>query len=113
MDSFPSNEKYLSQIPALQLLVNLGFEYLTPAQALAARGGKASNVILEEILRAQLKQVNRIHYKGGTYRFSEENIQSAIQRLKRAGLLEIVHAGGLGRGLSIYRLRMPPAAMCN
>ncbi|MBI3796404.1 MAG: type I restriction endonuclease subunit R [Deltaproteobacteria bacterium] len=82
MDSFLSNEKYLSQIPALQLLVNLGFEYLTPAQALAARGGKASNVLLEEILRAQLKHFNRIHYKGGTYRFSEENIQSAIQRLK-------------------------------
>ncbi|MGE0822472.1 MAG: type I restriction endonuclease subunit R [Candidatus Binatia bacterium] len=82
MESFPSNEKYLSQIPALQLLVNLGFEYLTPAQALAARGGKASNVVLEEILRAQLKHFNRINYKGGTYRFSEENIQSAIQRLK-------------------------------
>lgn len=82
MDSFPSNEKYLSQIPALQLLVNLGFEYLTPTQALAAHGGKASNVLLEEILRIQLKHFNRIHYKNGTYRFSEENIQSAIQRLK-------------------------------
>lgn len=82
MDSFRFDEKYLSQIPALQVLVNLGFEYLTPAEALAARGGRAGNVLLEEILREQLKKLNRIQHKGATWLFSEENIQSAIQRLK-------------------------------
>ena len=35
MDSFRFNEKHLSQIPALQVLVNLGYPYLTPAEALA------------------------------------------------------------------------------
>ena len=34
MDSFRFDEKYLSQIPALQVLVNLGYQYLTPAEAL-------------------------------------------------------------------------------
>ena len=82
MDSFRFDEKYLSQIPALQVLVNLGYQYLTPAEALAARGGKAGNVLLEETLREQLKKLNRIQHKGGAYLFSEENIQSAIQRLK-------------------------------
>ena len=81
-DSFQFNEKYLSQIPALQLLLNLGFEYLTPAEALAGRGGRQGNVLLEEILRGQLKKLNRIQYKGGSYLFSEENVQTAIQRLK-------------------------------
>ena len=91
MDSFRFDEKYLSQIPALQVLVNLGYQYLTPAEALAARGGKAGNVLLEEILREQLKKLNRIQHKGGAYLFSEENIQSAIQRLKNVkydGLLK-------------------------
>jgi len=91
MDSFRFDEKYLSQIPALQVLVNLGFQYLTPAEALAARGGKAGHVLLEEILRDQLKKLNRIQHKGGSYLFSEENIQSAIQRLKNVkydGLLK-------------------------
>jgi type I restriction enzyme, R subunit len=41
MDSFRFDEKYLSQIPALQVLVNLGYQYLMPAEALAARGGAA------------------------------------------------------------------------
>lgn len=79
---FRFNEKYLSQIPALQQLINLGFEYLPPEQALRERQGKSGNVLLEGILTAQLKQINRIHYKGKEYRFSEENIQSAIQKLK-------------------------------
>ena len=89
--SFRFDEKYLSQIPVLQVLVNLGYQYLTPAEALPARGGKAGNVLLEEILREQLKKLNRIQHKGGSYLFSEENIQSAIQRLKNVkydGLLK-------------------------
>lgn len=91
MESFRIDEKCLSQIPALQVLVNLGYQYLTPAEAFTARGAKVANVLLEEILREQLKKMNRIQHKGGTYRFSEENIQSAIQRLKNVkydGLLK-------------------------
>ena len=82
ISGFRINEKYLSQIPALQQLINLGFQYLTPRQALSERGGKASNVLLEGILRKQLKAINRIQFKGNEFHFSEENIQSAIQKLK-------------------------------
>ena len=81
-NSFRFSEKYLSQIPALQQLINLGFKYLTPEQAKAERQGKIGNVLLEEILRSQLKAINRIQYRGQEYLFSEENIQSAIQKLK-------------------------------
>lgn len=82
MNTFRFNEKYLSQIPALQLLINLGYEYLTPDKVPAERQGKTGNVLLEGILRNQLKQINRINYKGREYLFSEENIQTAIQALK-------------------------------
>ena len=82
MSIFPFSEKYLSQIPALQQLINLGYQYLSPTQAMTDRGDRASNVLLENILRDQLKKINRIRYKGGEYLFSEENIQSAIEKLK-------------------------------
>lgn len=88
---FHFNEKYLSQIPALQVLINLDYTYFSPEQALAARGGKTSQVLLESVLRERLKQNNRIQYKGQSYLFSEENIQTAIQRLKNVkydGLLK-------------------------
>lgn len=76
------SEEYLSQIPALLLLINLGYEYVPPNQALRLRGGRLSSVILDEVLREQLKRINRITYKGGEYLFSEENVQTAIQELK-------------------------------
>lgn len=82
MEGFRFNEKYLSQIPALQLLMGLGYRYLSSAEALAQRQGKAGNVLLENILREQLKQINRIQHKGRDFLFSEENIQGAIQKLK-------------------------------
>lgn len=80
--AFHYDEKYLSQIPALQVLVQLGYQYLGPHEVQAARGNRNSNLLLEEILRDQLKRINRIQHKGGSYLFSEENIQTAIQRLK-------------------------------
>lgn len=99
MDSFRFNEKHLSQIPALQLLANLGYRYLTPEQVLAIRGGRLSNVLLEEVLRDSLKRINRIQHKGGDYLFSEENLQSAIQRLKN-----VKYDGLLKTNESVYDL---------
>lgn len=99
MSNFQINEKHLSQIPALQLLIGLGFEFLTPAEALRERQDRTSNVLLESILRNQLKEVNRIRYKGGEYLFSEENVQSAIQKLKN-----IKYDGLLKTNEAIYDL---------
>ena len=99
MCDFATNEKLTSQIPALQLLINLGFEYLTPTEALNERQGRHSNVLLENILRSQLKELNRIRYKGSEYLFSEENVQSAIQKLKN-----IKYDGLLKTNEAIYDL---------
>jgi len=99
MGDFQINEKHLSQIPALQLLISLGFEFLTPAEALRERQDRTSNVLLESILRNQLKEINRIRYKGSEYLFSEENVQSAIQKLKN-----IKYDGLLKTNEAIYDL---------
>lgn len=106
LSGFRFNEKYLSQIPALQQLINMGFEYLTPAQALSMRLGKTSNVLLENVLREQLKKINRINYKGDDYLFSEENIQSAIEKLKNVN-----YDGLLKTNESIYDLLTLGTAM--
>jgi len=68
--SFPPNsEKHLSQIPALQVLMNLGFTYLPPSEALAARGGKVGNVLLEGILwEIQRKSKDRLRVSDKTTR---------------------------------------------
>lgn len=75
-------EDHVSQIPAIQLLVNMGYEYLPPSKALELRGDKTSHVILDDILREQLKNINKIHKKGKDYEFSDANINSAIVAIK-------------------------------
>ncbi len=83
MSSLPdTREELISQIPALQLLINLGWEYLTPAEALDARGGKTASVFLDRVLEDQLRAINRIEFRGHTEPFSEGNIATAIRRLK-------------------------------
>ena len=86
LDSVPIMISYLeeliSQIPALQLLINLGYQYLTPDDALSIRGGKYRNVLLEDVLLNWLREHNRIHYKGQTLPFSEINLQQALRQLK-------------------------------
>jgi type I restriction enzyme R subunit len=106
MHEFETNEKHLSQIPALKLLLSMGFEYITPAEALDERLGRTSNVLLENILRNQLKIINRIRYKGNEYLFSEENIQSAIQKLKN-----IKYDGLLRTNEAVYDLLTLGTAM--
>ena len=51
-------EDHISQIPALQLLQNLGYTYLTPDEILKERQDKLSNVILEDILEQQLMKIS-------------------------------------------------------
>jgi type I restriction enzyme R subunit len=75
-------EELISQIPALQLLINLGYQYLTPDEALSLRGGKYRNVLLEDVVIQWLREHNHIHYKGQTLPFSEVNLQQALRHLK-------------------------------
>ena len=74
-------ESISSQIPALQLLVTLGWHYLSPAEALKLRNGRTENTILTGILDPWLRQHNHIQAKGQTLPFNHSNIAEALNRL--------------------------------
>ena len=87
MPSTPSfREELISQIPALQLLINLGYTYLSPDQVNAARGGRLGNVLLDDVLEQQLRKLNQITWRGRTVPWSDANIQQAMLRLKNEPL---------------------------
>ncbi len=94
METPSFKEDHISQIPALQLLQNLGYQYLTPEEALQFRGNKTSNVLLEDILRKQLKEINSIQVSASkTSIFSNENIERGILALKDLPMNEgYIHA---------------------
>jgi type I restriction enzyme R subunit len=74
-------EDIVSHLPALHLLQHLGYEYLTPTEALALRGGKRSRVVLEAVLLEQLKKLNQITYKGAKFDFTDANLRAAVDAL--------------------------------
>jgi len=81
--STPSfREDYISQLPALKFLMNLGWQYLTPDEALLARNSRVSGVLLENILKDQLQKINTIEYKQKDFEFNETNISNAIVALR-------------------------------
>ena len=89
METPSFKEDHISQIPALQMLVNLGYTYLSPAEADRQRGGKTTNVLLEDVLRKQLKEINSIRVSATkTSIFTDENIERGILALKNLPMNE-------------------------
>ncbi|NKE74477.1 type I restriction endonuclease subunit R [Ochrobactrum intermedium] len=80
--TFDAAEKHQSQIPALQLLVALGFTPLSQAEAVRLRGGRLRNVVLDDVLADQLLKINSFTYRGRDYPFDLEDAHEAIRRLK-------------------------------
>jgi len=103
-DFIPSHyEEITSQIPALHLLMHLGYEYLLPSEANQLRGGKKDQVILSHILR-QFLQKQTFSRLGKSYPFSDKSIEEAIEALLKVedvGLIQtnenIWHSLRLGK----------------
>lgn len=76
-----ASEDAASQIPALDLLRQLGWEYLSPDEVDRQRGGRRSEVVLTGILRTQLAAMNAFEYRGQRHAFGEGAIQDAVAEL--------------------------------
>ncbi len=101
METPSFKEDHISQIPALQMLQKLGYQYLSPEEALQLRGGKTSNVLLDGILRKQLKEINSIQVSTHkTSIFSDDNIERGILALKNLPMNE----GYINASESVYNL---------
>jgi type I restriction enzyme R subunit len=79
---FNPAEKHQSQIPALQMLVALGFQPLSQAETTRLRGDRLRNVVLDEVLVEQLLKINCFEYRGKSYPFDLEDAHEALRRLK-------------------------------
>ncbi len=80
MDGSLYLEKNISKKPALELLQKLGYRYLSPKECTLQRGSKYQ-VLLKDILRSQLRDLNHITFGGIDQEFSSANIERAIEDL--------------------------------
>lgn len=80
-------EEYSAKLPALTLLTNLGWSFLSPELALAARGGKADEVVLRQVLRSELEK-RTFTFAGKSYPLSEKAIDNLIAEVCSPALNE-------------------------
>jgi type I restriction enzyme R subunit len=81
-----TTEDATSQIPALDLLRQLGWQYLSPDEVDRLRGGRRSEVVLTSVLRERLAKLNGFDYRGRRHAFTEGAIQEAVVEL--AGVMD-------------------------
>ena len=90
------SEDLVSQIPAIQLLVNLGYKYLAPSETVKLRNGKRGQIVLEPVLEDWLTKNNSIR---GNIPFTKENIREAV-----ASISNIPYDSLLSNNEKIYDL---------
>ncbi len=77
-------ELFSSHIPALQVLVSMGYEYISPENALELRGS-SNEVLLTNVLETELSK-RMFYVKGVKHALSKNGIDQIIREIKQPGL---------------------------
>ena len=80
MDQNAYLEVNVSQKLAIALLQSMGYTYISPKDCERQRGSRY-HVLLKDILRGQLRKLNRYSYAGAENEFSAANIERAMEEL--------------------------------
>lgn len=80
-------EEYAAKLPAMTLLANLGWSFVSPEQALALRESKQDLVVLKTVLRKVLEG-RTFEYAGQHYPLSSQSIDNLISTICSPALNE-------------------------
>lgn len=80
-------EEFSAKLPALALLHNLQWDYLSPADALRLRDGKTDQVVLKDVLRENLRK-RRFLFAGEEQRLTESTIEGIVTEICNPALNE-------------------------
>lgn len=81
-----TNEEAAAKLPALHVLMVMGWAFLSPSDCLALRGSERS-VVLGPVLRAHLER-HRYDYKGQRLALSKSGIDQVLRDITATGLSE-------------------------
>lgn len=85
-DSPDTREEAAAKIPALHVLMAMGYRYVRPSDALEMRGSERA-VLLESVLRERLENY-RFAHRGNSYPLSPGGVDEVIRTLSATGLSE-------------------------
>lgn len=81
-----TKEEYSAKIPALQVLSNLGWIYISPSECLSKRGSNREVLLKDELVRAL--QTRQFEWDGELHHLSTNAIEQIVRELSSPGLNE-------------------------
>ena len=96
------DEARQSQLPFVEMLVNLGYAYVPCEEVLRLRGGDTSKFLLKDIALESLMEINQYEHKGQECKFSEKDVVEAIDELEN-----IPFEGLIDTSRKVYNMIMP------
>lgn len=96
------DEARQSQLPFVEMLINMGYKYISVEDAFRQRGNDNSNFILREIAVRKLMEINDYEIDGEKFKFSEKDVRDAIDELEN-----IQYEGLIDTSQKIYNMIMP------
>ncbi len=76
------DEARQSQLPLVELLINMGYTYLPSKQLMALRSNDPSYFLLKQIASESLMRINDYEHHGNKFKFSDKDIAEAIDELE-------------------------------
>lgn len=82
LDNVEFDEAKQSQLPLVELLINMGYTYLSREEALEQRGGDTGKYLLHDIARQSLMDINSYDTNGQEFKFSEADVAGVVEELE-------------------------------
>ena len=98
------DESRQSQLPFVELLINMGYKYISCEDVLSERDGDAGNFILRNIAADRLMEINSYEIDGEDFKFGKKDIRDAIDELEN-----VEYKGLIDTSQEIFNMIMPTA----
>jgi type I restriction enzyme R subunit len=102
LENINFDEAKQSQLPFMELLINMGYSYLPTAEIMRQRNGDTSYYLLKEIAADSLKRINDYEHHGQTYKFTDKDVAETIDELE-----SLQFEGLIDTSKTVYNTIMP------
>ena len=96
------DEARQSQLPFVEMLISLGYKYISCEDVLRDRRDDASKFLLKDIALESLMEINEYEHKGAHYKFREKDVVDAVDELEN-----IPFEGLIDTSREVYNMIMP------
>ena len=96
------DEARQSQLPLVELLINLGYTYLPTTELMRQRCDDPSYYLLKQIAAKSLMRINDYEHNGQTFKFSDKDVAEAVDELENTQF-----EGLIDTSRNVYNTIMP------